>query len=482
MHKLKERLKAIAEEARSLRAELGELAEADELNEEQEARFAELAADEGPIERLAAEKAEIERKIRVLETAERVGATEPGEDRTAPQFMKPTETRVDVRTASRGEVRDAALKLLETEGRATELSDASAERVEKLLRSGVKLSNDGEVVFDPNEIARRMVLTETPEYRSAFAKGISSPTPAFDADEVRALNEFRAQSLTAGEGGYAVPVLIDPTIILTTGAADAPILRVARVETITNNVWKGVSSAPASWSYDTEGSAVSDDAVTLAQPVVTAYTARAFIPYSIEIGGDYPNFAAEMRRVIEQGYVDRIAATSMTGTGSDQPFGIFTAIDAAAAREVLVTTSGSLGPEDVFKAWNHLGERFRGRSSWFSSVSVESEVREGASNNAGLYTVNLTADGLALVNGRPWYLTDYAPAFTGTTGSVNLLVLGDFSNFVIAQRAGMSIELVPHLFDVTDNRPTGQRGLFAWARHGMDSVNDAAFVLLKNSS
>ena len=86
------------------------------------------------------------------------------------------------------------------------------------------------------------------------------------------------------------------------------------------------------------------------------------------------------------------------------------------------------------------------------------------------------------VNGRPWYTTDYAPAFTGTTGTVNLVVLGDFQNYLIAQRAGMSIETVQHLVDVTYNRPTGNRGFYAWARVGADSVNDNAFALLKNAT
>jgi predicted phage gp36 major capsid-like protein len=76
--------------------------------------------------------------------------------------------------------------------------------------------------------------------------------------------------------------------------------------------------------------------------------------------------------------------------------------------------------------------------------------------------------------------TDYAPEFTGTTGAANILVVGDFSNFLVAQRAGMAIELIPHLFGATNSRPTGQRGWFAYARHGFDSVNDLGFRLLQN--
>lgn len=393
------------------------------------------------------------------------------------RVIEHTNTDVDPLRANRAEMRDAALAILEREARNTYLSDDAAEKVERLIRSG-SANADGDIV------ARRLALTENEHYRSAWAKMVANPgSPAWTSEESRAVHEFRAgpQSLTGVSGGFGVPVLIDPTIILTTGASDAPILRVSRIENITTNVWKGVSAAPASWSYDAEGAAVSDDSITVAQPVVTTYMARAFIPYTIEIGQDYPNFANEMRRVLSEGYVQKIASQSMTGSGS-APLGIFTAIDANAAREVVVTTSGSLAPDDALEAWNALGEMWRSNASWFSSVSVESQIRVPAANFDGLFTVDLNSEGLRIVNARPYYTTDYAPAFSGTTGTVNLLVVGDFRNYVIAQRAGMNVEFDPILYDGTTGRPTGQRGLFAYARHGMDSVNDNAFVLLKNAT
>jgi predicted phage gp36 major capsid-like protein len=44
----------------------------------------------------------------------------------------------------------------------------------------------------------------------------------------------------------------------------------------------------------------------------------------------------------------------------------------------------------------------------------------------------------------------------------------------------MSVELVPTLFDITNNRPTGQRGWFAYSRIGGGSANDLGFRLLVN--
>ncbi len=41
------------------------------------------------------------------------------------------------------------------------------------------------------------------------------------------------------------------------------------------------------------------------------------------------------------------------------------------------------------------------------------------------------------------------PAFTGTTGAANMCIVGDFRKYVIAQRAGMAVEMIPHLFDTT---------------------------------
>ena len=87
-------------------------------------------------------------------------------------------------------------------------------------------------------------------------------------------------------------MFIDPTVILTDQESDNPFLRIANVVDVTTNVWKGVSAAGVSWSFDAEGAEVSDDSITLAQPTVTIFTARGFIPYSVEVGMDWPGFAA----------------------------------------------------------------------------------------------------------------------------------------------------------------------------------------------
>jgi HK97 family phage major capsid protein len=116
------------------------------------------------------------------------------------------------------------------------------------------------------------------------------------------------------------------------------------------------------------------------------------------------------------------------------------------------------------------------------SVDINNRIRQfGAANVYHAATVALPAGAAEVLFNRPVMENPYFPDFTGTTGAENRAVVGDFSNYVVARRQGMNVELVPQLFDVTNNRPTGSRGWFAYARIGGNSVNDAAFRLLANT-
>lgn len=475
-----------AAEQKALQDELVALEGKDDWSDDDVARSAAIPEEFEALE--VARKAAVEResKLDAVRSAVFAGRTESTTAPRSPELMRKVDPfDGDAATMSRSQVIDHARKAVEIDDYV--LADVQKEELERSLR---RRSKD----FDGAYVARRLLLTENEAYRSAFAKQIIfGANAALSRDESDAVSRFQAFEIersmnegTTTAGGFGVPVYIDPSIILTSGAADAPLLRVARIEQITNQVWKGVSSAGMTWSFDSEAVEVSDDSPTLAQPVVTAHMARGFIPYSIEVGMDYPGFAQEMAALLSQGYLDLLAAKTQTGTGTGEPWGIFTAIDQTSASEVTPTTDGSFGAEDVFKVWNALPERFRSRATWDMSVHVESAIRAfGSSGSASAYfTVDLTADGVSRINGRPVVVSDYAPTMAsgvpGTTGAQNILVVGDFRHYLVAQRAGMSVEQIPMLFSTTTNLPDGRRGWFAWARVGADSVADNAFRLLQN--
>lgn len=387
----------------------------------------------------------------------------------------------NIRTLSNPEARDRALRVLDNRNASARLKEDQKDQVDKLVRKNT-------------DIARRILVTETDAYRNAFMKMTTDPNGMLllDDDERRALvawSEYRAMSEnTTTAGGFGIPVFIDPSIILTAQGSGNPFLTICRQVESTTNRWKGVSSAGVTWAFQTEAAQVGDNSPTLAQPDVDIHMARGFIPYSLEVGQDYPAFADEMSTLLADGYDELLVDKFTRGSGSGEPMGILTVLSANTNVRVTVTTAGTLGSADPYKAWNALGQRFRNRASWLMSVGVNSAIAQlGAANVYHAYTVSLGEGQVERLRNKPVYESPYMPnTTTVTTNTDGLAIVGDFQNFVIARRGGMAVELVPHLTRQTTagagvGMPTGQRGWFAYARIGSDSVNDLAFRMLVNA-
>jgi HK97 family phage major capsid protein len=469
LDELQERRAGLAAEARAIH----EQATDRDLTEGENERFNRLTR--------GIEKIDDETRGLVRQLAGQPGHTLPGDGATgAPELMSRVDpwTRDDVRRLPRAQVRDKALKALESRDLTRHLETRQLEGLDRLLRTQTDDCDGG-------HIAQMLLLSEDEHYRSAFRELVSKSQPILDADQVQALrrfNEFRAMSIGSdAAGGYGLPVLIDPTIIKTAQGSPNDILSIARVETITTDEWKGVSSAGMSWSFDAENAEVSDDAPTLAQPTVPTYKAQGFIPYSVEVGQDYPNFAGEMATLLSEGYSELLAEKLTTGSGSGEPTGIVTALAADTTDLVTPTTDGAFGAVDLYKLWDALPSRFRRRpdTAWMSSTDLMNEVRQFGQTLGSSFTVDLTDESIPRLFNRRYYENDYLADFTGTTGAANLLILGSWQHFLVAQRAGMQVELVAHLLG-SNRRPTGQRGWYAWARVGSNATTTKAFKLLQN--
>lgn len=400
----------------------------------------------------------------------------------------------DPRRISRQDAISRAMTVIDDEKRVF-VSDASKTQLERFLHRSGSPEDEGDYQLDGSYIARRTLLTENDAYRAAFQKycrlGNSAQFNREEQDAVAAYQDFEIKRAvsenTTTAGGFGIPVLIDPSIIITSGAADVPLLRYCRVETVTNNLWQGVSSAGMTWSYSTEGTEASDNSPTLAQPTVRVHMAKGWLPYSIEVSMDYPDFTTEFGRLIDSGYNDLLATKTMQGTGSSEPFGAFVALSNATS-VITPTTDGSFGGVDVFKIWNSVPERYRTNAVWVMSVNVQSAIRQFAASQSATsayFTIDLTG-GVFRINDRPVIITDYAPtgvggSVPGTTGLQNILAVADWQQtYLWVNRAGMSVEQVPMLFGASNRFPTGQRGLFAWARNGGNTVNNSGGRLLQN--
>jgi len=236
---------------------------------------------------------------------------------------------------------------------------------------------------------------------------------------------------------------------------------------------------------------VADSSLTFAGPDIPIWAAKDYIPFTLEFGQDQPGWADNATALFQNAYAEYVSLKTATGSGTSDVTGVFTAMTNATNNpaHVTVTTAGQLAAVDVRKAWTALPERYRVDPScaWMMSPSVEQQVAALAapSVTGGLGPQDLTTDpgtGQRRLFGRPILSVSDAPAWTGTSGAANVAVVGSFSRYCVATRfGGFSVELVPHLRDVSTGRPTGERAFLASARLGGDVIDPNAFRILSNS-
>jgi HK97 family phage major capsid protein len=487
------RLKDIGDEVERLQAK-GERAE---LTPEDESIFADLVREFGDVDehrKALLRKADAER-VRVgrealrtsAQDAERRGHTESGSqgrdalgdfDRDAilePDSIESVRFRnpwdlTEVRTFGRGPDELAA-----------ELRARALSAIEKMPASNDKVRAGATTILETwddrsSTLARMVLVTSSPEYMRAWTKVITGRDKALSTEERQVLD--RAMSLTDAAGGFLVPFQLDPTVILTSVGSRNDIRRVARVVTATADIWNGVSSTEASWSWDAEAAQVSDDSTTFVQPSIPNYKGAGFIPASIESLQDMSNATAEIARILAMGK-DTLEATAFAlGSGVGQPTGIVTALVASSPTVIQTsTTTDTFAIGDIYKTDGALAERYQANAAWLANRKTYNLIRQFDSNGGAALWVQLP-DGLPpQLSGVPALRCEAMDGVINSGAENYMAVYGNFDNYVITDRIGFSIEPIPMLFG-SNGRPTGSRGIYAYYRTGADSVNDNAFVLL----
>ena len=472
-----------------IKEELERFAELDNLTAEDEKYFVELR---DTFLQLDKHRKSLERSAdleKVRSAAEGVSQVRlvPGTARGSDMDRDPMADTRDVGDQREGDPWD--LRNIQTFGRsagsvADELRSRAYTAIEKMPAATDKIRAAATQIlerFDDKDssLAKMCLATSSPAYMGAWAKMARGLDHELEAHETRALSEARAMSLTDANGGYLVPFQLDPTVIITSNGSLNQIRQAARSVVATGDVWNGVSSAAVSWSWDAEASEVSDDQTTFAQPTVPVYTARGFVPISIEALMDEQNVTSEVARLLAEGKDDLESVAFATGTGSAQPTGIVTAL-AGTSSEINAAADDTFALADVYTIQGALPSKYRGRAAWLANNSIYNRVRQFDTSGGGGFWTNLNDGRPPQLLGRPALEAEAMDGSITTTGAVSnfALVFGDFSNYVIADRIGMSVEFIPHLFHTSNNRPSGQRGWFAYYRTGADSVNDGAFRLL----
>ena len=460
-------LREIHETATARGAALTDAAEraaATALTDDEQARW-----DAGEAERLRLVSV-IERHNAVAKAAEVPAAVAMGDGalRQAPGMIVRGDVYDlgEVRYGDTDAVRSQALRAIEADGSAFP-EDRHREEAERVVRS-----------LDPS-VAARIVATSSPAYGSAFVKAVAGREHLFTDAERMAVQ--RAVSL-GGTAGYAVPAPIDTTIIDTGAHSHNPFRQLATVKKITGTYWTGVSSAGVSASWDSEASEVSDDAPTLAQVQIDTHKGAAFVPFSIE-SEDWGSMASDVYTMIATAKDNLEGAAFATGT---TPQGVTTGLDGTSS-EIAPTTAETFAKADVDKLIAALPARFRrsGRAAmvanmvWYNAIAAfETTVTTGSliSTNPASVAGDFTVRGYAAYESSDM---DAVLPDAGATADNFGILFGDFAQgYYIVDRVGLNVELIPHLFHTSNNRPSGQRGFYAHFRTGAKVVNAKAIVML----
>lgn len=395
-----------------------------------------------------------------------------------------------VRGSGKTDIDDVYDIELRTAARTTEVRRDVEERAKRIVEADDSLTDEQRDLLDSRlrntsinkggALARHLVTTGRPAYRSAFAKMVRMDGGAYlTPEEAAAVDEVRAMEIgTDSEGGFLVPFILDPTVILANAGRVNPMRELATVRTVAADNWQGVTSAGVTASWDDEEGEVSDDSPTFAQPAIPVRTPKAFIMYSVEAEDDITGLATDATMMLNDAKDDLEAAGFTLGTGSsNQPTGLVTGLVAASS---IVTSAGTdaYAVADVYALQNDLPSRYEANATWQMNKSVINLTRQFGTADSHAMLSHL-GDGQP-----PQLLGDSLYKNSSLDGSITadaanyVAVYGDIARaYRINDRIGLTVERVPHLFG-GNGRPTGQRGWFARWRVGAGIVDgNAARVL-----
>jgi len=382
----------------------------------------------------------------------------------APQFIRKTDP-VDVledRNATPAQVADAVVRSIGERG----IDEAPAKALLRRHRS--------DVAWSRNLLARSQDV-----YADAWQKYVTGREMELTGEERAALSVGSNTN-----GGYLVPTHLDPSIILTSDGASNAIRAISRVVSLTTgNTWNGVTSAGVTSSWDAELEEVSDDSPEFGAVSVPVHSARAFVQASIEAFEDIDGLASDVAMLLADEKDIREAHAHATGSGTGEPTGIFTALDANTNVELTSTTAATIGKVDLNTVYRSVPVRHRSRSSWLMNPLYALAIHDLGTAVSASYSGDLREGTAGTILNRPVVESDEAPTTQTTTVRDNEIVFGNFQNYLIVDKPGSTaIEFIPHLFNTTTNLPDGRRGWFMHWRSGADSVNDLAFRLLQDKT
>jgi|SRR5215471_12074895 len=388
--------------------------------------------------------------------------------------------RVERNLVAPEELQARAQTLVENDNRrsAWKLSDEKAQVATQLTE-----------IEEGSQIARHILLTGREDYRQAFRQYMRSGNP-YVMESCPGTISMRAIQLANASGGYLLPYVLDPTIVLTNNASANPFRRISRIVQTTSNAWQGVNSAGVNAALVAEGATAADAAPSdFAQIQVAPKKFAAWVLATYEAADD-TNFGEQLPGLFSDAK-DRIESQYFaTGSGTNAPLGILSAMGTG-SRVAPGTTgtafNGTAAIPDVTNLQAALPPRFRqsSRAAFVGNLVILNKVRSMDQYGGGGFWANLTSNTPASLVGQPVYeASDFSSTTTGTsaasgTASITLM-FGDWNQFIIADRVGVSMLYDPMIkgTGASAQLPAGEAGWYMFWRTGSTTGTTAGFRYL----
>jgi HK97 family phage major capsid protein len=247
------------------------------------------------------------------------------------------------------------------------------------------------------------------------------------------------------------------------------------VKQTTSNTWNGVTSAGVNAAWLTEGSTVTDGSPTVGNIAITPQKAAAWVFGSYEVLED-TDFGQQLPRLLADAKDRLEEAAFATGAGTGGvPQGVIT----GATTVVTTATTLVVAVGDIYATQGALPPRFRNAPgcAWVANVAQINRTRQLDTAGGASFWTNLGRGAPETLLGAPIYeSTTMDPALAVGT---KLMVFGDYGQYYIVDRVGVSLVYEPLVKASGGNLPTGQAGWFMFWRVGAQVAVPNAFRVMQ---
>jgi HK97 family phage major capsid protein len=376
------------------------------------------------------------------------------------KFRNPYEDLGAVRShlVRTSELRGRAFDAIELEAKRGNLAQDFAENATRIVQENPGTYGRG--------IAEHILATGSEEYQETFRAYIEDP---------QGMAQRAALSLTLANGGYLLPFVLDPTIILTNTGSANPWRRISNVKQTTSNTWNGVTSAGVNAAWLAEGGVATDNTPTVGNVQITPQKAAAWVFGTYEVLED-TDFGQQLPRLLADAKDRLEEAAFATGAGSGGvPQGVIT----GATTVVTTATTLVIAVGDIYAVQGALPPRFRNAPgcAWVANVAIINKFRQLDTAGGASFWTNLGKGQPETLLGAPIYESTTMSGAT-SVGSLEA-VMGDFGQFIVVDRVGVSLIYEPLIKDPTTGRPQGEAGWFMFWRTSSQVAVPGAFRVMK---